>query len=99
MLSEGKRNHGVNILVVQCLRLHVSNAGGLVSIPVQGTGSHMLQLKIPQPATKTKSNQIKNFFKLLKTLWKTSSKKKKNEDLDTRPLDSRSILCILCHVD
>ena len=35
-------------LVVQWLRLHAPNAGGLDSIPGQGTGSYMLQLKIPK---------------------------------------------------
>ena len=40
-------------LVVQWLRPCASNAGGLGSIPGQGTYSHMLQLKIPQAATKT----------------------------------------------
>ena len=32
-------------LVVQWLRLHTPNAGGLISIPGQGTSSHMPQLK------------------------------------------------------
>ena len=32
-------------LVVQWLRLHTANAGGLISIPGQGTRSHMPQLK------------------------------------------------------
>ena len=36
-------------LVVQWLRLHAPNAGGLGSIPGQGTKSHMLQL-IPSVA-------------------------------------------------
>ena len=31
--------------MVQWLRLHASNAGGLGSIPGQGTRSHMLQLR------------------------------------------------------
>ena len=37
--------------MVQWLRLHAPNAGGLGSIPGQGTRSHMLQLRahIPQP--------------------------------------------------
>ena len=34
-------------LVVQWLRLHAPNAGGLVSNPDQETRSHMTQLKIP----------------------------------------------------
>ena len=48
-------------LVVQCLRLCSSKAGGRGSIPGQGTRSHMpqprvhlLQLKIPHAATKKK---------------------------------------------
>ena len=32
-------------LVVQWLRLHVANAGDPGSIPGQGTGCHMLQLR------------------------------------------------------
>ena len=46
-------------LVVQRLRLHAPNAGGLGSIPGQGTRAHMQQLrahmpklKIPHAATK-----------------------------------------------
>ena len=57
-------------LVVQWLRLHAANAGGLGSIPGQGTRSHMLQLrvhmpqlKIPHTTTKTWHSQISNFFK------------------------------------
>ncbi|TEA30390.1 hypothetical protein DBR06_SOUSAS17710012, partial [Sousa chinensis] len=39
-------------LVVQWLRLHTPNAGGLGSIPGQGTGSHMPQLRIHMPQLK-----------------------------------------------
>ena len=35
-------------LMVQWLRLQAPNAGGLGSIPGQGTRSHMLQRKIPR---------------------------------------------------
>ena len=35
--------------VVQWLRLHTSNAGGLGLIPGQGTKSHMLQLRVCMP--------------------------------------------------
>jgi len=38
-------------LVVQWLRLHTANAGGLGLIPGQGTRSHMLQLKNSHTAT------------------------------------------------
>ena len=41
-------------LVVQWLRLHAANAGGLGLIPGQGTRSHMLQLKNSYTATKIK---------------------------------------------
>ena len=34
-------------LVVQWLRLHTPNAGGLGSIPGQGTRAHMPQLSVP----------------------------------------------------
>ena len=46
--------------MVQWLRLCTPNAGGLSSVPGQGTRSHMLQLKIPRAATKTRHSQIKN---------------------------------------
>ena len=38
--------------MVQWLRLHTPNAGGLGLIPAQGTRSHMLQLKILHATTK-----------------------------------------------
>ena len=38
--------------VVQWLRLHTPSAGGLGSIPGQGTRSHMPQLKIPYAAAR-----------------------------------------------
>ena len=41
-------------LVVQWLRLHARNVGGLSSIPGQGTRSYMSQRKILNPATKIK---------------------------------------------
>ena len=44
-------------LVVQGLRLHAYNAGGLGSIPGQGTRSHMPQLKILHAATKIRRSQ------------------------------------------
>ena len=47
-------------LVVQWLRLHAPNAGGPGSIPSQGTGSHMLQLRIPHVATKISHAAIKS---------------------------------------
>ena len=40
-----KNYHRGTSLVVQGLRLRVRNAGGLGSIPGQGTRSHVLQLK------------------------------------------------------
>ena len=50
--------------MVQWLRLHAPNAGGLGSIPGQGIQSHMPQLKNLHAATKTRHSQIlkKNFF-------------------------------------
>ena len=38
------KRKGGNFLLVQWLRLCTANAGGLGSIPGQGTRSHMLQL-------------------------------------------------------
>ena len=39
-------------LVVQWLKLHAPSAGGLGSIPGQGTRSHMLQLRVLMPQLK-----------------------------------------------
>ena len=39
-------------LVVQWLRLHAPNSGGLGSVPDRGTRSHMPQLKILHAANK-----------------------------------------------
>ena len=41
-------------LVVQWLRLHAPNAGGLGSIPGQGTRSHMPQQRICRPQGRLK---------------------------------------------
>ena len=56
-------------LVVQWLRLPTPNAGGLGSIPGQGTRLHMPQLKIPHTTmkipsaeTKIQCSQINKFF-------------------------------------
>ena len=45
-------------LVVQWLRLHAPNAGGLGSVPGQGAKSYMLRLTIPHAETKTWWSQI-----------------------------------------
>ena len=50
--------HNWDSLVVQWLRLQAPYAGGLGSIPGQGTRSHMPQLKIPCPTTKIRCRQI-----------------------------------------
>ena len=54
-------------LMVRWLRFHSPNAGGLGSIPGQGTRSHMLQgrLRIPCAEAKTWSSQP-NFLKFCK---------------------------------
>ena len=49
-------------LVVQWLRLHAPDVGGLSSIPGQENRSHMLQLKIPHEATKTQHSQINQYI-------------------------------------
>ena len=49
-------------LVVQRLRLCAPSAGGLGSIPGQGSRSHTLWLKIPHAATKIQFDQIKICF-------------------------------------
>ena len=63
-------------LVVQWLRLHAPNAGVRGSIPGQGTGSHMPQLRVCMPqlrsqqaAAKTRCNQINKYFKKRKVFF------------------------------
>ena len=51
---------GGTYLVVQWLRLCTPNAGGLGSIPGQGTRSHMAQLKTPHAALKTEGHVCNN---------------------------------------
>ena len=46
-------------LAVLWLRLHAHSAGGLGSIPSQGTQSYMPQLRIPSATTKTWHSQNK----------------------------------------
>ena len=58
----GKEDLGFS-LVVQWLRLHTPNAGGLGSIPGQGTRPHMVQLDPEQPETERKEGR--------KDLWAT----------------------------
>ena len=67
---------GGTSLVVQWLRLHAPNAGGMGSIPGQGTRSHMLplrvhmpQLKILHATTKTRYRQINKYFSKRKKEW------------------------------
>ena len=50
--------------MVQWLRLHTHNAGGLGSIPGQGTKSCMPQLKIPYLTTKTRCSQINVYIRV-----------------------------------
>ena len=64
--GKNKEDTGTS-LVVQWLRLHIYNAGDLGSIPGQGTGSHMPQLrvhtpqlKIPRAAAKTEDPKCHN---------------------------------------
>ena len=49
---------GGTFAVVQRLRLHAPNAGGLGSIPGQEMRSHMPQLKILPATNKTRGSQI-----------------------------------------
>ena len=48
--------------LVQRLRLCAPNAGGSDSIPVQGTRSHMLQLKICMPQLRPHAAKLKKKF-------------------------------------
>ena len=52
-------------LVVQWLRLHAPNAGGLCSIPCQGTRSHMLKLKVPHNRNEDPMQTNKYFEKII----------------------------------
>ena len=64
---------------VQWLRLYALNAGGLDSIPGQGTRSHMPQQrsKTPHAATRTWHSQISKIFKK-NQMEITELKKKRN---------------------
>ena len=69
-------SEGFGPSLVQWLRLHAPHAGGLGSIPGQGTRSHMpqlrvhtQQLKIPHTATKTQCRQMNKYWKKGKTLF------------------------------
>ena len=46
LTDEGGEGLGTS-LVIQGLRIHTPNASGMGLIPGQGTGSHMLQLRVP----------------------------------------------------
>ena len=48
--------------MVQWLRFRAPNVAELGSIPGQGTGFHMPQLKITCAATKTQHSQINKYF-------------------------------------
>ena len=53
-------------LVVQQLRLHAPNAGGLGSVPSQGTRSHMLQLRVHVPQLRVHMPQLRVHIRQLK---------------------------------
>ena len=87
-------------LVVQWLRLHAANAGGLGSIPGQGTRSHMLQLrvhmpqlKIPHAAMKTKNPTTKTLHSQINTNKKL--KKKNRANSISRSLTTRNARLIV----
>ena len=58
---------GSSLLVVQWLRLPTPNAGGLGSIPAQGTRSHMPRLKTLHATTKSQHSQINKSICILKS--------------------------------
>ena len=62
LISCGSKMWLWEFLVVQWLRLHAPNAGGPVSIPGQGTGSHMLQIKVLHATTKAWHSQINKYL-------------------------------------
>ena len=76
-------------LVVQCLGLHFTSAGGLGLIPGQGTRSHMPQKKILHAVTKIKDPVCHNWD--LEQQKKKKKKKKKLCSLVFYPLEAACI--------
>ena len=74
-------------LVVQWLSLCAPNAGGLASIPGQGTRSHITQLKITHATINNK------YINILKTQHKDILKKQTK-----KPQNSVSVLCLTFQV-
>ena len=78
-LSLFKNINSRTSLVVWWLRLCTPYAGSPGSIPGQGTGPHMPQLKIPCVVSKTQCSQTNKYFEKLKNQfsikikWKCSS--------------------------
>ena len=66
-----KKQDCVTSLVVQWLRLHAPDAGGLGLNPGQGTGSHMLQVRVHIATSKAWCSQINNSKK--QQLWQARS--------------------------
>ena len=58
---ENKKVCGIS-LILQWLRLRAPKAGGLGSIPVQGTMSHVPRLKILHATAKTWHSQINKYL-------------------------------------
>ena len=54
-------------LAVQWLKLHAPNAGGLGSIPGQGTASHMQQLRAFTPPLRIPQTAMKSSHRAMKT--------------------------------
>ena len=68
-----------NFLVVQWLRLHTPNAGGLGLIPGQGTRSHM-----PQPSVRMPKLKILDAPKIPHAATKTQCKPNKQTNLNKK---------------
>ena len=66
MNSPVNSHRSVTSLVVQCLRLRAPKAGGLGSIPGQGTRSYMPQLRVHMPQVKSPHVKTKNWHSQIK---------------------------------
>ena len=64
--------------MVQGLRLHTLNAGGLSLIPAQGTISHVLQLILRVPQLKILHAEVKMIVHMPKLRPSAAKKKKKD---------------------
>lgn len=85
-LGEGRlglRLEKGDFLIVQWLRPHAPNAGGLGAVPGWGTRSHMLQLRVCMP-------QLKSLHAAAKTGHSLINIKRKRKSLEMEPIRERT---------